>query len=292
MTAIHRIGAFVILACVAFLSAQAATTINAVNRDAYGANLGWINFRGDVASGGAIGLYYSTGYVWSANAGWISLGSGAPTNGYGYANNSASDWGVNLVMPGGYLRGMAYGANIGWINFETNGNARVDLTTGALSGYAYGANVGWISLSNVQAFVQTDALNWGPDTDADGIPDAYEFANTGSLTNLSAGGDADGDGSGDPQEFLADTDPLDGGSVLDITILSRTAITNAVTWTVEPTRTYRLEQTSTATNNAVWSDSGLGIVPPGAGPTLTGLVPDPAATTKFYRAKALVPLAP
>lgn len=56
-------------------AAQAATTINATNRHAYGANVGWVNFRSDVTNGAAIGLYYSTGYVWSANCGWIGLGS-------------------------------------------------------------------------------------------------------------------------------------------------------------------------------------------------------------------------
>ncbi len=269
-----------------------ATTINPVNRHGYGANIGWLNFRGDVANGAKIGLYFSTGYVWSANTGWISLGSGTPTNGYSYANNSATDWGVNLILPGGYLRGMAYGANIGWINFETNGNARVDLTTGKLDGYAYGANVGWISLSNSQAHVQTDFLDWGPDTDGDGIPDAYEYAMTGGLTSLTAGGDFDNDGAGDKDEFLANTDPTDYTSLLAITSLNRVATTNQVTWTVEPTRTYRLEQASAADNSAVWSDSGLGVLAPGMAPTLTGLVPDPAATTLFYRAKALVPLAP
>ena len=280
------------LLCFVAASAHAATTINAVHREAYGANIGWINFRGDVTNGSVIGLYYSTGYVWSANAGWINLGSGAPTNGFSYANTSASDWGVNLVLPGGFLRGLAYGANIGWINFETNGNPRVDLATGALSGYAYGANVGWISLSNALAFVQTDRLDWGLDADADGIPDAYERAHTGALTNLTAGGDADDDGADDVHEFLADTDPLDDASVLEITAWSRAAASNAVTWTVEPTRTYRLERTGAATNQATWTDSGLGVLSPDGGPTLTGLVPDPAATTTFYRAKALVPLAP
>lgn len=269
-----------------------ATTISATHRYGYGANIGWLNFRGDVANGAKIGLYFSTGYVWSANCGWISLGSGTPANGHSYANNSASDWGVNLVMPGGYLRGMAYGANIGWINFETNGNAKVDLATGKLSGYAYGANVGWISLSNSFAHVQTDSLDWGPDSDGDGIPDAYEYAKTGNLTNLTAGGDFDGDGPGDKDEFLADTDPTNPAKLLEITALSRAANTNVVTWTVEPTRTYRLEHANSADNAALWTDSGLGVLPPGGGPTLTGLVPDPAATTRFYRAKAIVPLSP
>jgi hypothetical protein len=154
----------------------------------------------------------------------------------------------------------------------------VDLTTGKLSGFAYGANVGWISLSNIQAHVQNDYLDWGPDADGDGRPDAYERRRTGSLTNLVASGDRDNDGSRDRGEFLADTDPLSGTSALRITALSRVVTTNAVTWTVEPTRTYRLEQAGAVTNGAAWSDCGLGDLPPGAGPTLTGLVPDPAGT--------------
>lgn len=268
------------------------TTINAVNNDAYGANIGWLNFQGDVANGASIGLYYSTGFVWSANCGWINLGSGAPVNGHTYANDSAGDWGVNLVLPGGYLRGYAYGANIGWINFETNGNARVDLATGAISGYAYGANVGWISLSNAQGFVQTDSLNWGPDTDNDGIPDAYEQARAGDLVTLGVGGDYDVDGSLDVEEFMADTDPLDDESILAIASLQRLNVTNALTWPVESTRTYRLEKTDSISNNVAWTDSGLGVLAPGEQAVLTGVVVNASATSQFYRAKAVVPLAP
>jgi hypothetical protein len=58
----------------------------------------------------------------------------------------------------GNLRGYAYGANIGWINFEANGAPVVNFASGNLSGYAYSANVGWISLSNAMAFVQTASL--------------------------------------------------------------------------------------------------------------------------------------
>ena len=136
---------------------HAATTINSVNRYAYAANLGWIDWRSDTNSGAAINATYCSGSVYSANAGWISLGAGAPTNGVQYQNLSANDYGVN-VDSAGNLRGYAYGANIGWINFEANGAAAVDFGSGNLAGYAYGANVGWISLNNLVAYVQTAPL--------------------------------------------------------------------------------------------------------------------------------------
>lgn len=269
--------------------ARADTTINASDRYAYGANIGWINARGDITNGAVLGQFFCTGYVWSANCGWINLGNG-PTNGWQYSNASPSDWGVNHDGAG-TLRGMAYGANIGWIAFETNGSPRVDLRTGNLSGSAWGANVGWIGLSNAFAFVRTDSLDPGRDSDGDGIPDAWELANSGSLTNLGTG-DRDTDGAPDRAEYLADTDPLSFTSRLDIVSLRRAAATNAVEWRVEPTRLYRLEQSSSVSNNAAWADTGLGLLSPGPGPTLTGLVVDAAANSLYYRARAVLPLSP
>ncbi len=35
----------------------------------------------------------------------------------------------------------AYGANIGWIDFEGCGDPRINLTTGRLGGFAWGSNV-------------------------------------------------------------------------------------------------------------------------------------------------------
>jgi len=144
-------------------SVHAATTISAANRYAYGANLGWIDWRGNTNNGAVIGQggaqsgqSFCSGYVYSANVGWISLGSGAPANGSAYANNSAADYGVNMDRSGN-LSGYAYGANIGWIAFESTGAPAVNLTTGNFTGHAYSANCGWISLSNAVAFVQTDA---------------------------------------------------------------------------------------------------------------------------------------
>ena len=271
---------------------QASTTINTVHRDAYGANIGWLNARGNVADGAVIGRYYCTGFVWSANCGWIGLGN-TPANGWEYSNATATDWGVNHDGLGN-LSGYAYGANIGWVLFEqTYGQPKVDLLTGNLSGSVWGANVGWISLSNSSAFVRTDFLDDGPDTDGDGIPDAYEYKVAGDLTTLGpAPDDWDADGSPDVSEYLADTNPFDDSSFFAITDLVRTAPTNFVTWTVQPTRHYVLEQNTVLTNTAAWVDSGYGVLLPGPGPDLTRGVAATNEPVEFYRARALLPLSP
>jgi len=140
--------------CHASVSARAATTIDAASKYAYGANLGWLDWRGDTNNGAVIGDYVCSGYIYSANVGWINLGNGIPANGVQYLNNSATDFGVNRDAAGN-LRGYAYGANIGWIAFESTGAAKMDLLTGNFSGYAYSANCGWISLSNATVYVNS-----------------------------------------------------------------------------------------------------------------------------------------
>lgn len=58
------------------------------------------------------------------------------------------------------------------------------------------------------------------DSDADGLPDSWELANFGSLTN-SASTDFDGDGSSNLQEFLNGTNPANSNSVrFLLTVLS------------------------------------------------------------------------
>lgn len=115
--------------------AFAATTIDPANPYAYGTNMGWINAEADGANGAVIGQAFCSGYMYGANVGWIHLGDGAPVNGMAYANDSATDYGVNHDGLGS-LSGYAYGANIGWINFEqTHGQPQVNLETGDLSGY-------------------------------------------------------------------------------------------------------------------------------------------------------------
>src|SRR5260370_42257287 len=71
------------------------STINSTNRFAYGANFGWVDWRGYTNGAAVIGQYLCSGYLYAANVGWIFLGSGAPTNSIHYQNLSANDAGVN-----------------------------------------------------------------------------------------------------------------------------------------------------------------------------------------------------
>ena len=278
----------VLLAAAAFCCG-AATTIDPANNYAYGANIGWMDWRGDVANGAVIGEYVCSGSIYSANLGWISLGSGSPANQIQYQNNSAADFGVNHDGFGN-LTGYAYGANIGWIVFEqTYGQPKVDLFTGKLSGSVYSANCGWISLSNATAHVQTATIRAGADTDADGLPDAWEWQNFGNLSQTGSG-DADGDGVSNLNEYLAGTSPIDASDYLRITYVARGDVTPDFTtlhWTSVPTRCYTIQARTNLVSSS-WADAvgyGLGV----SSSTFNTGNPTNA---EFYRIKAYRPLMP
>jgi len=272
------------------LSVHAATMIDGANRYAYGANIGWMDWTGDGANGAVIGEYVCSGYIYSANVGWIALGSGGPANGIYYQNLSADDFGVNQDGLGN-LRGYAHGANIGWINFEDTGAPRVDLATGQLSGYAWSANCGWLSLSNAVAYVQTDSIQAGADSNSDGIPDAWELQNFGTIA-IDVNGDPDGDGLSNLQEYLAGTDPNDVNSVLKITAFTFApgGTNTTLTWNSVTTRFYQAQKTTDLSHNT-WADSGLGLIAP-AGSSTSGNFTDTNAPVRFYRVQAVRPLAP
>ena len=269
---------------------HAATTIDSVNRYAYGANIGWLNWVGDTNNGAVIGAYVCSGYIYSANVGWINLGSGSPANGIQYQNNSATDFGVNLDGLGN-LTGYAYGANIGWINFTNSGAPRINMVTGQLSGYAWSANCGWISLSNAIAYVQTDTISPGA-LAPDGLPIAWLLTYFGT-TNVNANADPTGKGMTIGQDYLAGTDPNNVNSLLRITAesFSSGGTSAMLTWDSVPTRYYYIQKTL-GLSSPVWGDSGLGLVSPSAGSTTTSGFPDTSAPTRFYRVQAVRPLTP
>ena len=199
------------------LLVKADTNINETNAYSWGANVGFMNWRGDGPNGVLVGRYILSGYIYAANIGWINVGDGTPDNGIQYSNASATDFGVNTIedpnIPGEYyLRGYAYGANIGWINFENTGNARVILSNNRLRGYAWGANIGWINLDDLNVFVQANAIDPGVDTDGDGLPDAWEYIHFGNL-DQNGTGDPDGDGEDNLSEYKLNTIPTNVNSV-------------------------------------------------------------------------------
>jgi hypothetical protein len=283
---------FILLLAFSFLAivrVHAATSIDAVNKRGYGADVGWLDFRGDTNSGAVIGEFVCSGYLYGANLGWLHLGSNAPANGIQYLNNSATDYGVNHDGQGN-LRGFAYGANIGWVNFESNGAPRVDLGTGKLSGSVYSANCGWISLSNAFALVQTDTIPGGVDSNADGLPDAWERLYFGTIS-VNPAADADGDGLSNRQEYLAGTNPTNSLDNLRITGFGGGGPGNvSLTWSSVPTRHYFIQKTANPAVNA-WVDSGQGEISP-AGSATSRSFTDTSATNRFYRVQAVRPLAP
>jgi len=271
-------------------AAFAGTTIDPANKYAWGANLGWMDWYADGADGAVIGEYVSSGYIYSANVGWINLGSGTPVNGIYYQNVSANDFGVNLDGLGN-LSGYAYGANIGWINFTSTGAPRIDLITGQMSGYVWSANCGWISLSNTVAYVQTDVIQKGA-LAADGLPIAWLLLNFGT-TNVDANADPTGKGMTIGQDYLAGTDPNNPDSVLRITAESfgSGGTSASLTWNSVPTRYYYIEQTP-GLSSPDWTESGLGLISPFIGSTTTAGFTGTSASARFYRVQAVRPLMP
>jgi hypothetical protein len=273
-------------------SLQAATTIDPVNKYAYGANIGWMDWSGgtgQTASGVVVGAYVCSGYIYSANVGWINLGSGSPTNGIYYQNLSSNDFGVNQDGLGN-LRGYAYGANIGWINFENTGAPTIDMITGTMSGYVWSANCGWISLSNAVAYVQTDTISPGA-LAPDGLPIAWLLTYFGT-TNVNANADPTGKGMTVAQDYLAGTNPNQAGSILKITeaSFSTGGASASLTWDSVPTRYYHIEE-ALSLNPANWTTNSVGLISP-QGASTTSTITDVDAPNRFYRIQALMPLTP
>ncbi len=267
---------------------RADSTISSTNCYAYSGNTGWLNLHADGTHGAVVGRWYSTGSIWSPSIGWLTLGSGTPANGWSYANDSATDWGINHDGAGA-LTGFAYGANVGWINFEQQyGKPQIDLATGRLSGAVWGANIGWITLSNEMVVVSTERLANGPDLDRDGLPDIWEYKVAGDLGTLDGNHDTDGDGLSDGKEFLVGTDPLDPDSFFGIVEFQHRPGTDLLRFTTVPDRVYSVYTHDNVPPRA--PELSVQRLQPGTDPIQQVILDNSDASQRFYQIKVSLPL--
>jgi hypothetical protein len=122
-------------------------------------NGGWLNMRGNGATGVRVNGQFLQGFAWHENFGWINFGDGSPS-GSQYSNSSAADFGVNSDSLG-RLSGYAWGENVGWVVFDTpapGGRVIIDQATGKFRGYAWGENVGWIAFESVNQAVVAQTI--------------------------------------------------------------------------------------------------------------------------------------
>jgi len=280
---------FLLLASVTFPQlSRAQSTISTTDRYIYSANAGWIDLRPSAVDGVRVMESYFSGYAYAANFGWISFGNGSPFNGYSYANNTSTDCGVNLGSDGA-LSGYAYAANVGWITFEPlYGQPRLNFVTGKFTGFIYSANLGWISLDT--SFSDLVASNIAyPDTDGDGIADAWEMKRFGALPLSNGSSNFDNDEQTDKAEYEADTLPQDPNSLLRVISHSYNLgyTQSTLQFSTSPSRLYRIETSNSLLGT--WTNSAFGAFTPDAG-TFTTRTVNFTGAPQFFRAIAVRPL--
>lgn len=99
-----------------------------------------------------------TGWLWSENAGWISLScantASCGTSFYGVANDGT-----------GRLSGYAWAENGGWIDFAPFGGGVVIDGNGFFGGTAWGENIGWLNFGSPGPLVFGTRTAWCPALD-------------------------------------------------------------------------------------------------------------------------------
>lgn len=122
------------------------------------------------------------------------------------------------------------------------------------------------------------------DIDEDGIPDEWEYEQSGSTTGVVASADQDGDGYTGEEEWMADTAPTNGASFLDLDFVPPTSvrISNGSTH-----RAYQVQlRTDLANTNGSWLVEVDWFI--GTGTQMVQAVTTPPSNG-FYRVRAKLP---
>ena len=146
------------------------------------------------------------------------------------------------------------------------------------------------ALECFEAFVSVNLTGGEADSDLDGMLDTWEIARFG---DLSAGGedDNDGDGSTNAEEYNADTDPLDAGDFLQISLVNRSVNGVGITWPAKPGRNYSVYRNDDLTaGNWVLLQEGRTVDAPGDLTVTDASIDNPR--TRFYQVRSQAPPLP
>ncbi len=137
--------AILCIAAGAAWAAPATGNVSATDRYAWSETAGWTDFRPE-NGGVTVRDAWLSGYAWNESVGWIKLGAdgGGP-----YANDSATDWGVN--RSGTALSGYAWSEAAGWIHFAPSGGGVTVDAGGGFDGWAWSDGIGWIHFASPEA---------------------------------------------------------------------------------------------------------------------------------------------
>lgn len=129
-------------------------------------------------------------------------------------------------------------------------------------------------------------MNAPVDSDDDGLPDAYEMEQFGSLQISDQQTDTDADGNSDYDEFLGGTNPMDAASKIAIELIPQPDGQSLLCWTAVGGRVYTIEEseelnTFTPTVEGLTGSSSIEFWP----------VPPSETTRTFYRLKVKNPTA-
>lgn len=129
---------------------------------------------------------------------------------------------------------------------------------GVYTSYFYATDNDGVVSTNVIITILTN------DTDADGIDDAWEQNYFGSLTNVSASSDWDGDGFLDHDEYLAGTIPTSSNSLLKLTqeATQQTGAGIVIRWQSASNRVYVISRSTNLLTGFSTLTSGLSATPP------------------------------
>ena len=126
------------------------------------------------------------------------------------------------------------------------------------------------------------------DSDQDGMPDSWEYLYFGDVVAAAPDGDEDGDGRSNLDEFTADTDPTNHGSMLELERIDRGSGGEMMIYVPDssPQRLYTLLESTDLGGADPWEAAGPTII----GNDSTLVFPHSGGgVRRFYRVQARIP---